>query len=247
MERHSTTLPLADQRLGQKVSFTLIELLVVIAVLAVLMAMLLPVLHTARERAKRASCASRWRQYAAVIHAYAIENDAELPETGEEFGHARDKCHTWEVDYIAKLDPFMGSWIITDCPNYNWDKTFMSDTIAQQKRDGTLVPPYQTGSLYLGQADAADITPAWTVPKRISNSGGLVLITDRNTKPETPYLARYTHAPSGWLTMPSGTPPAGTKADGGNNAWLDGSVHWVRAGTWTERRYTFNPSATAYW
>ena len=62
-------------------AFTLIELLVVIAVIALLMAVLLPLLHAARERAKRTVCAANLQQIGRGIMAYSAEHDR-LPVPG---------------------------------------------------------------------------------------------------------------------------------------------------------------------
>jgi prepilin-type N-terminal cleavage/methylation domain-containing protein/prepilin-type processing-associated H-X9-DG protein len=74
----------------KKAGFTLIELLVVIAIIALLMGILLPVLVSAREAVKRASCSSQCRQVSIAIENYAGDYENMLP-------YDKDPAHPYAV------------------------------------------------------------------------------------------------------------------------------------------------------
>ena len=61
--------------------FTLIELLVVVAIIGILTALLLPVLSTAKERARRITCATNLRQINAGVRMYCDDSDDVSPSS----------------------------------------------------------------------------------------------------------------------------------------------------------------------
>lgn len=69
------------RRMLRRSGFTLIELLVVIAIIAILAAILFPVFATARENARKASCASNLKQLGIAFSEYASDNDECFPLT----------------------------------------------------------------------------------------------------------------------------------------------------------------------
>ena len=60
--------------------FTLIELLVVVAIIGLLVGMLMPAIAAARERARRAKCASNLSALGKVIALYAMDHNENFPQ-----------------------------------------------------------------------------------------------------------------------------------------------------------------------
>lgn len=101
--------------------FTLVELLVVIAILGLLMAMLLPAVQSARASARRAHCASNFRQIGLAMHQYCDTRRGRFPGSSHD-----DPDKSW----IYTLAPFMESCdAVRICP---------SDLKSEARRDARL-------------------------------------------------------------------------------------------------------------
>jgi prepilin-type N-terminal cleavage/methylation domain-containing protein len=137
-------------------AFTLVELLVVIGIIAVLLAILFPMLHRAREAARRTTCMGHLRQMQIAWHAYAVDH-ADCIVNGEPYTVPPDVPHTPHNDGLGwvsstaldrprtpaegeafmrsgALAPYAGNVRVYFCPSryrhffsdYNWDVECLS-------------------------------------------------------------------------------------------------------------------------
>lgn len=218
---------------GHEKAFTLIELLVVIAIIAILAAMLLPALASAKERAKRAQCASNLKQIGVGCTMYSTDyNDFYAPAA---FNSGWNASNPWQLSAALAAS---AAQLGLNTNSISANGSVISPTIWSCPNRPTL-PALNTGGgtwsigyqYYCGFANNWGVINGvrWASPVKNSSSKPIWMIaadlvvqlntSTWNDPSAQPYSGTYNlpaHAKNG---LPVGS----------NEVFVDGSVHWYRS------------------
>jgi prepilin-type N-terminal cleavage/methylation domain-containing protein len=206
-------------------AFTLIELLVVIAIIAILAAILLPVLGQAQERGKRTSCLNNLKEIGAASLVYSNDNNDFVPIASGGLlpiqidSNGMSTCWSDLGVPVSETNNVPSVW---DCP----------DRPGFPKFGGAPYYQFLTAYQYYGGVsnwiNNLGTFTSCSPRKTTTSKAGWMLCADVVGQPDGVTWV-WPADGSGWSELPAHKDASGILPAGGNEVFIDGSAHWVKA------------------
>ena len=210
---------------ARKNAFTLIELLVVIAIIAILAAILLPVLASAQERGKRTGCLNNLKQISGAALIYANDNHDSVPIACNGILPIQINSNGMSTVWadlgipVGETNNVPSVW---DCPDRPGFPKFAGDPYDQ------FLTAYQYYGGITNWQNNLGTFPSCSPIKTTTSRAGWMLVADVVASPDGVNFA-WPNDGSGWANLPAHKNASGQFPAGGNEAFVDGSAHWVKA------------------
>jgi len=198
--------------------FTLIELLVVIAIISILAAILFPVFARARENARRASCLSNLKQLALGVMMYSQDYDETLPSLGSSSDHQPDPVVPGNTEFNYQPDyggPFYyHTWASAIYPYVKNTQVFLCPSNSKKFYGVNYgFPAYATNG-----TSAVTYLAASQKLAKFTRPAESLLISEKAAGGGPQYILYY----NGNYSCNK------SHFDGGNVAFVDGHVKWLK-------------------
>ena len=217
-------------------AFTLIELLVVIAIIAIIAALLLPALSAAKEKGRRALCASNLRQIGVACTLYANDFADEFPKAALNSGWGRQNPYQLDGTLAAEATEL---GFVTNNPTQTGGSSMAPNVWTCPNRptlpamtNGTWAIGYQffghvTNWYYSGMPfrsaspfKTSSASPTWMLASDAVIQFGSPLAWGDSKLPEY----------DGLTALPAHKRSGNAIPAGGNEVFVDGSVTWIKSG-----------------
>ena len=237
-------------RSGSRAGFTLVELLVVIAIISILAAILFPVFARARENARRSACQSNLKQIGLGLMQYVQDNDGYYPffSTSGMAGYVAPAslvtlpgASSSDVKWSHLINPYLKSSQIFVCPSRS-DARSMGRNVSYGFNFHYLSYSRDGAAFYVAKDSVIEFPSEMVAIADARGTGDGAYLKDGESNDATRELnhgysldprAEASGLPAGHSSSTGGlfSIVSSRHFEGGNVAFADGHVKWMKGAT----------------